>query len=132
MIIRDRRSGIDTRSEAEKQLMGERRSGIDRRAVDRPAPTTPSNEQLALFARRLRRIMRDEKSRSHLGIANAEQDFSFFPDVIQVVAWIERLGAVESEPQARPTLRKPISGAANPAVGEAGELQAGAPHRDPQ
>jgi hypothetical protein len=132
MIINDRRSGIDTRSEAEKQLIGERRSGTDRRTVERPAPTTPSNEQLALFARRLRRVMRDEKSRSHLGIANAEQEFSFFPDVIQVVAWIERLSAVETEPQPRPTLRKAISGAANTAVGEAGELQAGAPDRDIQ
>jgi cell pole-organizing protein PopZ len=132
MINGDRRSGIDTRSEAEKQLMGERRSGIDRRTVDRPAPTTPSNEQLALFARRLRRIMRDEKSRGHFGIANAEQDFSFFPDVIQVVAWIERLSAVESQPQARPALRKAIPGAAATAVGEAGEPQAAAPHREGQ
>jgi hypothetical protein len=132
MVIGDRRSGIDTRSEAEKQLIGERRSGIDRRAVDRPALTTPSNEQLALFVRRLRRIMRDEKSRSHLGIANTEQEFAFFPDVIQVVAWIERLSAVETEPQPRPTLRKAIPGAANTAVGEARELQAGAPDRDAQ
>lgn len=131
MII-DRRSGIDTRSEAEKQLIGERRSGIDRRAVERSAPTTPSNEQLALFARRLRRTMRDVNGRSHLGVANAEQEFAFFPDVIQVVAWIERMSAVEAEPQQRPTLRKAIPGAAKPAVGEACELQAGAPSRDPQ
>jgi hypothetical protein len=130
MIIRDRRSGIDTRSETEKQLIGERRSGVDRRAVERQAPATPSNEQLALFARRLRRIMRDEKGRSHLGIANAEHEFSFFPDVIQVVAWIERLGAVESGTEPRPTLRKAVSGPANPAVAEAGGLQAGSPDRD--
>jgi len=127
MIIRDRRSGIDTRSEAEKQLMGERRSGLDRRAVERSASTAPSNEQLALFARRLRRTMRDEKGRTHLGIANAEHEFSFFPDVIQVVAWIERLGAAESESEPRPTLRKAVPGAA---VGEAGGLQAGPPDRD--
>lgn len=74
--------------------------------------------------------MRDEKSRSHLGIANAEQEFSFFPDVIHAVAWIERLSAVETEPQPRPTLRKAIPGAANTAVGEAKEIQAGAPDRD--
>jgi hypothetical protein len=127
----DRRSGIDTRSDAEKQLTGERRSGIDRRAVERPAPATPSNEQLALFARRLRRTMRDEKSRSQLGIANAEQEFAFFPDVIQVVAWIERLGAAETEPQPRPTLRKAIPGAVNSAAGEARQLQAN-PDRDAQ
>ena len=117
MMIRDRRSGIDTRSDAEKQLIGERRSNIDRRAADRPAPATPSKEQLALFARRLRRIMRDEKGRSHLGVANAEQEFAFFPDVVHVVAWIEGLSTVETEPQARPTLRKAIPGAANTASG---------------
>jgi hypothetical protein len=129
-MIGDRRSGIDTRSEAEKELIGERRSGIDRRAVDRPAPAAPSNEQLALFARRLRRIMRDEKSRTHLGVASAEQEFTFFPDVIHVVAWIERLSAVQTEPQPRPTLRKAISGAADKGVGEARELQADALDRD--
>jgi hypothetical protein len=132
MDIRDRRSGIDTRSEAEKQLIGERRSGIDRRTDGRSAPTAPSNEQLTLFARRLRRIMRDEKSRSHLGIANAEQEFAFFPDVTRVVEWIERLGAVETEQQARPTLRKAVSGATDTAASEASELQMGSPHRDAQ
>jgi hypothetical protein len=121
MIIRDRRSGIDTRSEAEKQLIGERRSSIDRRAVERTAPASPSKEQLALFVRRLRRVMRDEKGRSHLGVANTEQEFAFFPDVVHVVAWIEGLSAVESEPQPRPTLRKTVSSAANSAVGEASE-----------
>ena len=130
MFNGDRRSGIDSRSEAEKALMGERRSGIDRRAVERPAPTAPSNEQLALFARRVRRIMRDERSRTHLGVASAEQEFAFFPDVIQVVGWIERLSAVQAEPQARPTLRKAITGAADKVVGEARELQADAPDRD--
>ena len=129
-MIGDRRSGIDTRSEAEKELIGERRSGIDRRAVERPAPAAPSNEQLALFARRLRRIMRDEKSRTHLGVASAEQEFTFFPDVIHVVGWIERLSAVQTEPQPRPTLRKAISGAADKVAGEARELQADAVDRD--
>jgi hypothetical protein len=129
-MIGDRRSGIDTRSEAEKELIGERRSGIDRRAVERPAPAAPSNEQLALFARRLRRIMRDEKSRTHLGVASAEQEFTFFPDVIHVVAWIERLSAVQTGQQPRPTLRKAISGAADKVAGEARELQADAVDRD--
>ena len=129
-MIGDRRSGIDTRSEAEKELIGERRSGIDRRAVDRPAPAAPSNEQLALFARRLRRIMRDEKSRTHLGVASAEQEFTFFPDVIHVVAWIERLSAVQTGQQPRPTLRKTISGTADKVAGEARELQADTLDRD--
>ena len=129
-MIGDRRSGIDNRSEAEKELIGERRSGIDRRAVDRPAPATPSNEQLALFARRLRRIMRDEKSRTHLGVASAEQEFTFFPDVAQVIGWIERLSAVQADPQPRPTLRKAIPGAADKAVGEARELRADTLDRD--
>lgn len=128
MIIGDRRSGIDTRSEAEKQMIGERRSNIDRRAVERAAPTAPPKEQLALFVRRLKRIMRDEKGRSHLGVANAEQEFAFYPDVVHVVAWLEGLSAVETAPQARPSLRKAIPGAAT----TASELQAGAPHRDDQ
>jgi len=106
MTSGERRSGIDTRSEAEKQLLGERRSGIDRRAAGEPAPIAPSKEQLALFARRLRRAMRDERCRGFLGIANGEQDFSFFPEVVRVVDWIERLGA-EGD-QARLTLRKAV------------------------
>jgi hypothetical protein len=110
MIIRERRSGIDTRSEAEKQLVGERRSGNDRRTNVESAPTKPSNEQLALFVRRLRRTMRDEQGRGYFGVANAEHEFSFFPDVVRVVEWIERLSAVEAEHQARPTLRKPVAG----------------------
>jgi hypothetical protein len=111
MIIGERRSGIDTRPEAERQQVGERRSGIDRRASVAPAPTTPSNEQLALFARRLRRIMRDQSGRGHLGVANGENEFAFFPDVVRVVEWIERLSTAESgEPGARPTLRKAVAG----------------------
>ena len=109
MIIRERRSEIDSRSEAEKQLIGERRSGIDRRTNAEPVLTTPSNEQLALFARRLRRTMRDQQARGYLGIANAEHEFAFFPDVVRVVEWIERLSVPENP--ARPSLRKPIAGA---------------------
>lgn len=132
MIIRDRRSGIDTRSEAEKQLMGERRSNVDRHAVDRTAPAAPPKEQLALFVRRLKRTMRDEKSRSHLGVANAEQEFAFYPDVVHVIAWLEGLSAVETEPQGRPTLRKAIPGAASTAAGQGSELHVRVPHRDDQ
>ena len=77
-------------------------------------PNAPSNEQLALFARRLRRIMRDQNGRSHLGVSNGEQEFAFFPDVLRVVEWIERLGAAESEHQARPTLRKAVASTTDP------------------
>lgn len=73
--------------------------------------------------------MRDEKSRTHLGVASAEHEFTFFPDVINVVGWIERLSAVQTEPQPRPTLRKAISGAADK-VGEAREIQTDALDRD--
>jgi hypothetical protein len=110
MIIRERRSGIDTRSEAEKQLFGERRSGVDRRSDGETAPTQPSNEQLAIFARRLRRTMRDEQGRAYFGVASAEHEFSFFPDVVRVVEWIERLSAMAGR-QARPSLRKPVAAA---------------------
>src|SRR5262245_35537937 len=113
MITHERRSGIDTRSEAEKQSVGERRSGIDRRA-NGAAPITPSNEQLALFSRRLRRMMRDPNGRGHLGVANGENEFAYFADVIRVVEWIERLGAVEAEQQPRPTLRKAVKSTPDP------------------
>ena len=96
MIIRERRSGIDARSESEKQLLGERRSGIDRRTDRKSAKPMPSNEQLLLFARRLRRTMRDEKGRAFPGVAVGEQDFSFYPEVIRLVEWIESLAGAES------------------------------------
>jgi hypothetical protein len=56
----------------------------------------PSNEQLLMFARRLRRTMRDEKGRAFLGVAVGEQDFSFYPEVTRLVEWIESLAAPES------------------------------------
>ena len=44
MDLRERRSGIDSRSEEEKQLIGERRSGIDRdRIAGRQRPCRPTN-----------------------------------------------------------------------------------------
>ena len=123
MIIRDGRSGIDTRPEAEKQLIGERRSGVDRRTIGPSAPQNPSNEQLALFARRLRRAMRDEKGRTFFGVANAEQEFSFFSDVVRVVEWIERLSVVDAGQQARPSLRKAVPAVTDGTAREPGELQ---------
>jgi hypothetical protein len=76
--------------------------------------------------------MRDEKNRSHVGIANAEQEFAFFPDVVRVVEWIERLGAGETDQRARPTLRKAISGGTDTVVSEASELQTVSLHPDAQ
>lgn len=84
--------------------IGERRSGSDRH--DPLAP--PSTEHLALFARRVRRAMRDDKSRCHFGVANGEQDFVLYPDVVRAVEWIERLCAAEAELS---TLKKAVSGA---------------------
>jgi len=83
----DRRSGADTRSEEEKRLMGDRRSQIDRRA--NRASQQPSNEQLALFAKRVRRAIRDEGSRHIFGVASGEGDFRGHPDVIRTLDWIE-------------------------------------------
>jgi hypothetical protein len=57
--------------------------------------------------------MRDDKSRSYFGVANGEHDLTFYPDVVRVVGWIERLGAAEAEHGARPTLRKAVAGAAD-------------------
>jgi hypothetical protein len=125
MMIGDRRSGIDTRTEAAKQLAGERRSGVERRTGGEPASIAPSKEQLALFARRLRRTMRDNNGRSHLGTANAEHDFAFFPEIVRVVEWIERLSAEEAALQPRPTLRKAVVGAARLPAAETVSLQPG-------
>lgn len=84
----DRRSGIDSRSEAERRLIGERRSGV---SGGQQSESPPSSEQLALFARRMRRVMRDERGRHLLGVAIGEGDFSIFPEVVRVVNWIEKL-----------------------------------------
>src|ERR1700686_1472515 len=63
----ERRSGIDSRSESEKQISGERRSDTERRSRLASTGLMPSNEQLVLFVRRLKRAMRDEKGRSFFG-----------------------------------------------------------------
>jgi hypothetical protein len=66
--------------------------------------------------------MREKDGRSHLGIANAEHDFAFFPEVVRVVEWIERLSAVEATHQPRPTLRKAVTGAAEPVASETADF----------
>ena len=99
----DRRSGIDRAgSEADKQLIGERRSGTDRRVHG----ATPSGEELALW--RIRRVMRDEKGRHLLGVAIGEGHFTIYPDVVRVVEWIEQLAAStkQSEADQKPSLRE--------------------------
>jgi hypothetical protein len=89
---KDRRSERDTRSEAEKQLIGQRRSQIDRRSNhDRGASKQPSKDQLSLFAKRVRRAMRDERSRHCFGLASGENDFSGYVDVLRSLEWIEVL-----------------------------------------
>lgn len=103
-IAEERRSGTDTRSEQGKQLIGERRSGVDRRADSRFAQTSvakPADAQLALFARRLRRALRDEKGRDFFGVARGEYDFAIYPEVLKTVEWIESLAgsATEEAPQ---------------------------------
>jgi hypothetical protein len=108
MITGERRSGIDSRSEAEKLRIGERRSGTDRRAEPRTDP--PSNEQLALFARRLRRAMRDDKGRSFFGMTNGENDFALYPEVVRVVEWIERQSAEGQQAKEAPSLRRAAPG----------------------
>jgi hypothetical protein len=86
------RSGLDTRSEAERQLFGERRSGIARWSDDVGKRCEyPSNDQLSLFAKRVRRAMRDERGRHFFGNATGEGDFSGHVDVVRSLEWIERL-----------------------------------------
>lgn len=95
---KERRSGLNTRSEAEKQLLGERRSRIDRQSNDIPKPNGhPSNDQLSLFAKRVRRAMRDERSRHFFGVASGDGDFSGFGDVVRSIEWIEDLARVSGK-----------------------------------
>jgi hypothetical protein len=105
------RSGIGSRSESERQIDGERRSGIERRSRLASKGEMPSNEQLALFARRLKRAMRDEKGRAFFGVASGEDQFTFYPEVVRLIDWIEHTAASEAEPgpePAKPTLRKAV------------------------
>jgi hypothetical protein len=91
----DRRSGIDTRTEAEKQLMGERRARIARRSEERRASEQPieqpSNDQLSLFSKRVRRAMREDRSRTFFGVISGEGDFNGHADVLRTLDWIECL-----------------------------------------
>jgi hypothetical protein len=88
----DTRSGTDTRPEAEKQLIGERRSRIARRSNhDRKVIEQPSNDQLSLFVKRVKRAMRDDKSRHFFGVASGESDFSGYADVLRSLEWFEDL-----------------------------------------
>src|SRR6266850_878322 len=66
-VTGDRGSGTDTRSDAEKQMVGERRSQIVRRSdQNKRLSRQPSTDQLSIFAKRVKRAMRDEKSRHFL------------------------------------------------------------------
>ena len=90
----ERRSGTDTRSEPEKKLIGERRSGLDRRSdgrTEQAGAARPSDVQLALFARRLRRALRSEKGRDFFGVARGEYDFAIYPEVLKTLEWIESI-----------------------------------------
>ena len=75
--------------------MKDDREWTSRRTQQASAKPMPSNEQLLLFARRLRRTMRDEKGRTFLGVAVGEQEFAFYPEVTRLVEWIESLPGAE-------------------------------------
>jgi hypothetical protein len=85
----ERRALTDTRSEEERQLTGERRSQSDRRTG--AASEQPSKDQLSLFAKRIRRAIRDESSRHIFGICSGDDDFRGHPDVLRALGWIESL-----------------------------------------
>ena len=113
-IIEDRRSGMDTRSDTEKKLIGERRCAVDRRSERKNIQTSvrPPNEQLALFARRLRRALGSERGREFFGVARGEYDFSIYQDVLRTLEWLETSASLGAEESAQPpnlekiTLRK--------------------------
>ena len=85
----ERRSETDTRSEAERRLTGERRSRVERRSGG--LSERPSNDQLSLFAKRVRRAIRDKNSRYIFGVSSGEDDFKIHPDVLRTLDWIEGL-----------------------------------------
>ena len=99
MALIERRSGIDSRSESERQTAGERRSGIERRSRLPPTGLMPSNEQLTLFARRLKRAMRDEKGRNFFGVASGEDHFTFYSEVTRLLDWIDHIAGSEGAPE---------------------------------
>jgi hypothetical protein len=109
-----RRSGTDTRSDADKQLSGERRSGLDRRDATRTTQATvkPGSEQLALFARRVRRALSSERGRDFFGVSRGEYDFAVYPDVLRTLEWLETLAKGEESGQsadhAKISLRKAL------------------------
>jgi hypothetical protein len=92
-VTEDRRSsGTDTRPEAERQLFGEQRSQIGRRSKQSvEASEQPSKDQVSLFVKRVRRAMRDEKSRHFFGVSSSENDFCGHADVLRCLEWIENL-----------------------------------------
>lgn len=113
MSLIERRSGIDSRSETEKQISGERRSGTERRCRLPSAGQMPSNEQLVLFVRRLKRAMRDEKGRGFFGVASGDDHFTYYSDVVRLIDWIEHAACSEAElgtASSTTTLRKAIIG----------------------
>jgi hypothetical protein len=89
-VIGDRRSGIDSRADTEKQLIGDRRSGVDRRSEKRAIQRSagPSNEQLALFVRRVRRALGGQSGREFFGVTRGEYDFALYPDVLRTIEWL--------------------------------------------
>ncbi|WP_156898500.1 hypothetical protein [Bradyrhizobium erythrophlei] len=112
-VTEDRRSGTDTRSDAEKQMIGERREAVDRRMERKTiqAGVRPTNEQLSLFTRRLRRALASERGREFFGVARSEYDFSIYPEVLRTLEWIESSFATDETPlpTEKITLRKALS-----------------------
>jgi len=108
-IIEDRRSGTDTRSDSEKQLLGERRVGVERRSEAMQSNLRPSNEQLALFARRLRRALGGERARDFFGVARGEYDFAIYPEVVRTIEWIEDLVRLGGEEAVQPASLSKVS-----------------------
>jgi len=85
-------AGTDTRSETEKQTVGERRSQIVRRSDQNGMVIQPpTKEQLVLFAKRVKRAMRDKTGRHIFCVTSGENEFRGHPDVLRVLEWIEEL-----------------------------------------
>jgi hypothetical protein len=73
-------------------MVGERRSQIVRRSDQKKRVSQqPPIDQLSTFAKRVKRAMRDEKSRHFFCVASGENDFRGYADVLRVLEWIEDL-----------------------------------------
>ena len=68
------------------------RKSDDRTTIEEQ-PNSHRKDQLSLFAKRVRRAKRDEKSRHFFGVASGEDDFRGYTEVLRALEWIDDLAS---------------------------------------